>query len=85
MRAFSQLPRPILLLEILGIVLLVASPLALREMLLFAPLNGKAAATTLLFVGIALILPAAIVMIWRTAKIMAPELFNARSARDKRQ
>lgn len=85
MRAFSQLPRPILLLEILGIVLLVASPLALRDMLLFASLNGKAAARTLLFVGIALILPAAIVMIWRTAKIMAPELFNVRSERDKRQ
>ncbi|ADP12090.1 putative membrane protein [Erwinia sp. Ejp617] len=82
MRAFSQLSRPVLLLEVLGIALLVAAPLALHERLPW-PLSGKPAATALLFAGIALMLPAATVMLWRCAKIIAPALFNARSLRDK--
>ncbi|AUX72239.1 DUF1418 family protein [Erwinia pyrifoliae] len=67
MRAFSQLSRPVLLLEVLGIALLVAAPLALHERLPW-PLSGK---------------PAATVKIWRCAKIIAPALFSARSLRDK--
>lgn len=84
MRAFSQLPRPVLLLEVLGIVLLVASPLALREMLPL-PLSGRLAAAALLFAGIALMLPAATIITWRTAKVIAPELFNTRLLRAKRK
>ncbi|CAO97226.1 YbjC family protein [Erwinia tasmaniensis] len=84
MRAFSQLPRPLLLMEILGIVLLVVSPFALRDMLPFSPLNGKPTATALLFAAIVLILPVPVVMIWRSAKLLAPKLFHVLSVRNKR-
>ena len=85
MRAFSQLPRPVLILEVLGILLLVLSYLTLHEMLpLPAPLSGRLAATVTIFAGIALMLPAALVMMWRTARLMAPDLFNTRPSRDKK-
>jgi len=85
MRAFSQLPRPILLLEVLGILLLVLSYLTLHEMLpLPAPFSGRLAATVMIFAGIVLMLPAAGVMMWRTARLMAPDLFNTRPSRDKK-
>lgn len=78
MRAFSQLPKSILLLEGLGGILLVLSYFTLHRMLpLPAPFSGPLAATVMIFVGIAMMLPAALVMMWRTAKAMAPELFNA--------
>ncbi|MTD26666.1 YbjC family protein [Erwinia sorbitola] len=84
MRAFTHLPRSVLILEVLGILLLILSYLTLHEMLLLpAPFTGKLAATVLIFAGIALMLPAATVMMWRTAKVMAPELFNTRVSRDK--
>jgi len=73
MRAFSQLPRPVLVLEVLGMALLILSYLTLHEML---PLPS-------IFAGIALMLPAATVMMWRTARVMAPDLFNTRSSREK--
>lgn len=84
MRAFSQLPRAVLVLEVFGILLLILSYLTLHEMLpLPSPFTGKLAATLMIFAGIALMLPAATVMMWRTAKVMAPELFNTRRSRDK--
>ena len=84
MRAFSQLPRPVLILEALGILLLLLSYLTLHEVLPLPPLlRGKLAATVMIFAGIALMLPAATVMMWRTAKVMAPELFNTPVSRDK--
>lgn len=77
MRAFSKLPVPILVLEGAGGIMLVLSYLTLHQMLpLPASFSGPFAATVMIFMGIALMLPAAIVMMWRTAKAMAPELFN---------
>ncbi|AXU95779.1 hypothetical protein CI789_11365 [Erwinia persicina] len=84
MRAFSQLPRPVLVLEVLGMALLILSYLTLHEMLPLPSLfTGKLAATVMIFAGIALMLPAATVMMWRTARVMAPDLFNTRSSREK--
>lgn len=82
MRAFSHLPKFVLVLEALGGILLVLSYFTLHQMLpLPAPFSGPAAATVMIFAGIALMLPAAIVMMWRTAKALAPDLFDAK--RDK--
>ncbi|WP_380181348.1 YbjC family protein [Kalamiella sp. sgz302252] len=79
MRAFtfSGMPKAVLVAEALGGIILLLSYFALHQMLpLPASFSGPAAATILLIVGIALMLPAAAVMMWRTAKAMAPELFN---------
>nr|CBX80160.1 Uncharacterized protein ybjC [Erwinia amylovora ATCC BAA-2158] len=80
MRALSQLPRLVLLLEVVGIAMLVASAFALRERLPW-PLSGEPAAKALLFAGTASMLPAVSVMLWRCTRIVAPALFNARSLR----
>lgn len=85
MRAFSRLPRAILILEILGILMLVLSYFTLHEMLPLPPrFTGKTVATMMIFIGIALMLPAAIIMMWRTAKVMAPELMNPSRSRKQK-
>lgn len=79
MRAFTKMPVPILVLEALGGIMLVLSYLTLHQMLpLPASFSVQFAATVMIFAGIALMLPAAIVMMWRTVKVMAPGLFNLR-------
>lgn len=77
--AFTRMPKTLLVLEGLGGILLVLSYFTLHQMLpLPAPFSGPLAATVMIFTGIALMLPAALVMMWRTAKAMAPELFNVK-------
>lgn len=84
MRAFTQLPRPVLFLEALGGIVLVLALLTLHEVIpLPSPFTGKLAATVMIFAGIILMLPAAAVMMWRTAKAMAPDLFNTHRSRAK--
>ncbi|MDN4626454.1 DUF1418 family protein [Erwinia sp. ACCC 02193] len=74
---FSNMPKPVLIAEALGGIILLLSYLALHQVLpLPASFSGAFAATILLIVGLMMMLPAAIVMMWRTAKAMAPELFN---------
>lgn len=77
MRNLATLPKPVLLLEVLG-VLAVIGALLLTNDWVSAPefMAKKPLATLLFFLGIALMLPAAWMMMWRTAKAMAPQLFN---------
>ncbi|MEM6159863.1 YbjC family protein [Erwinia sp. P6884] len=84
MRAFTRLPVPVLIMEALGVIMLVASYLVLHQMLpLPAAFAGPLTATILVFAGIALMLPAAALMMWRTAKALAPELFSMDRPHDK--
>ncbi|AIR86852.1 MULTISPECIES: DUF1418 family protein [Pantoea] len=77
MRNLATLPKPVLLLEVLG-VLAVTGALLLVNDWISAPdfMAKKSLATLLFFLGIALMLPAAWLMMWRTAQAMAPQLFN---------
>lgn len=74
---FSGMPKPVLVAEALRGIILLLSYFVLHQMLPLPPsFSGPGAAAILLIVGIILMLPAAAVMMWRTAKAMAPELFN---------
>ncbi|AIX50718.1 MULTISPECIES: DUF1418 family protein [Pantoea] len=77
MRNFARLPKPVLLLEALG-ACAVAGALLLMNNWLPAPaaIGQKPLATLLFLLGIALMLPAAWLIMWRTAKVMAPHLFD---------
>ncbi|HAU5565618.1 MULTISPECIES: DUF1418 family protein [Erwiniaceae] len=77
MRNLATLPKPVLLLEVIG-VLAVTGALLLVNDWISAPdfMAKKSLATLLFFLGIALMLPAAWLMMWRTAQAMAPQLFN---------
>ncbi|HHG8772607.1 TPA: YbjC family protein [Raoultella planticola] len=75
MRSPAVLPKSVLLVEIIGIVLLALAWLSLNQYLrLPAPFSSPTAALLMIFLGILLMLPAAIALMWRMAKIVAPQL-----------
>lgn len=73
MRAFSDLPRSVLLSEALGVLLLIFAVLTLQQLLsLPFDLSPHRTARWLAVAGILLMLPAAGVMIWRTVRAWLP-------------
>ncbi|QHM76082.1 hypothetical protein C7M52_02045 [Mixta theicola] len=79
MKYALQLPERVLMLEAAGILLLLLAFLIVQRLLpLPAGWSGRGIATALFFTGIALMLPAAVTLIWRTAQAIAPELFGRR-------
>ena len=74
MRKFAPLPKSILLVEILGMGLLTLAWLSLNQYVqLPAPIASPTAALVMLFAGIVLMIPAALVVMWRMAQIVAPQ------------
>lgn len=91
MRTIGVLPKSVLILEIMGMVLLSLALLSLNDYLtLPAPLNSSLAGVVMIFLGVLLMLPAAVVLMWRIAQLLAPQLMSrsfdvsSRSVRDKR-
>lgn len=79
MKQIMQLPKTVLILEAGGILLLVLAFLVVQQLVpLPAGWAGKRIATALIFIGIVLMLPAAVGLMWRTAQAIAPELFSRR-------
>ena len=69
MRKFAPLPKSILLVEILGMGLLTLAWLSLNQYVqLPAPIASPTAALVMLFAGIVLMIPAALVVMWRMAQ-----------------
>lgn len=78
MRAFRAIPQPALILEALGVIVSGTALLSLRGYLdLPAPFDRAAWGIAMVFVGILLMLPAAVVMMWGMAKHLAPLLFTS--------
>lgn len=91
MRTIGVLPKSVLMLEIIGMVLLSLALLSLNDYLsLPAPLNSPLACVVMIFLGVLLMLPAAVGLTWRIAKMLALQLMSqapgdsSRSDRDKR-
>ena len=83
MRAFGELPKTIMVMEVFGILLLGLAMVSINQWLSLPDwLSGKAAATVMIFTGIALMLPAAATLMWRTAQALAPQLLGT-PKRDK--
>lgn len=77
MRNVARLPKPILVMEAIGGLLIIAALLVINQWLpVSTPVDSKTLATGLLLLGVILMLPAAWLLMWRTAKAMAPQLFN---------
>lgn len=84
MRSLGALPKSVLILETLGMIVLAAAWLSLNQYItLPAPFASQLAAVVMIFVGIALMLPAAGVLFWRIAHTVAPQLMNANPPREK--
>ncbi|EEE1374442.1 YbjC family protein [Salmonella enterica subsp. diarizonae] len=90
MRTIGVLPKSILILECLGMILLALALLSLNHYLtLPAPFNTVWAGVLMVFLGVVLILPAAVAMMWCIAQLLAPQLMkrppdiSSRSDREK--
>lgn len=84
MRTVGVLPKSVLVLEIMGMILLSLALLSLNDYLtLPEPFNRLLASVVMIFLGVMLMLPAAVVLMWRIAQLLAPQLMS-RSAREKR-
>lgn len=77
MRAIGALPKSVLMLEIIGMVLLSLALLSINDYLtLPAPLGSPLACVAMIFLGVLLMLPAAVVLTWRIAQLVAPQLMS---------
>ena len=76
MRSLGALPKSVLILEAIGMVVLAAAWLSLNQYVTLP-------AVVMIFVGIALMLPAAAVLFWGIARTVAPQLMNPDLPRKK--
>ncbi|EHD9905370.1 YbjC family protein [Salmonella enterica] len=87
MRTIGVLPKSVVLLECLGMILLALALLSLNHYFtLPAPFNTPLAGVLMVFLGVVLILPAAVAMMWRIAQTLAPKRppdISFRSDREK--
>lgn len=84
MRTLGALPKSVLILEAIGMVVLAVAWLSLNQYIMLpTPLASPLAAVIMIFIGIALMLPAAGVLFLGIARAAAPQLMNPGSARKK--
>lgn len=85
MQNVAKLPKALLVMEALGGLLIASALLVVNHR--FPGLPGRLAtpglATALFIIGILLMLPAAWLLMWRSAKALAPQLFNLSDKKDK--
>lgn len=84
MRSLGALPKSVLILETIGMIVLAVAWLSLNQYVtLPAPFASPLAAVVMIFVGIALMLPAAGVLFLGIARAVAPQLMNPGQSRKK--
>ncbi|EIZ3829627.1 DUF1418 family protein [Escherichia coli] len=89
MRAIGKLPKSVLILEFIGMMLLAVALLSVSDSLsLPEPFSRPEVQILMVFLGVLLMLPAAVVVILQVAKRLAPQLMNhppqySRSEREK--
>ncbi|MFP2237906.1 YbjC family protein [Pseudescherichia vulneris] len=77
MRSLGSLPKSVLILEALGMVLLVLAWLSLKQYVaLPAPFASPIAGVIMIFVGILLMIPAAVALFRGMAQTIAPQLMQ---------
>lgn len=78
MRSIGNLPKPVLILEAIGILLLALAYLSINDFItLPAVVATPAAAIVMVFTGVALMMPAAVYLVWRVIDGINP-LFSAK-------
>ncbi|WP_313050279.1 DUF1418 family protein [Atlantibacter subterraneus] len=78
MRSLGALPKPVLILEAVGMVVLGTAWLSLKGYVdLPAPFNNASWGIVMVFLGVLLMLPAAVALVWNMGQNMAPLLFKS--------
>ncbi|MFC0229238.1 YbjC family protein [Serratia aquatilis] len=86
MRSFGDLPRPVLVLEGLGMVLLVLSYLSIHDFVrLPGILASQSVAVGMIFLGVALMVPAAAFLVWRVVQGFSPLLLAGKPTKNDRR
>lgn len=86
MRTFNAVPKPVLVLEFLGMALLALAYLSIKGYVsLPSPLGSQTAAVVMVFCAIALMLPAAMMILWAVAHNVAPLLTRPQGETDSRK
>ncbi|BDI50209.1 YbjC family protein [Escherichia coli] len=89
MRAIGKLPKSVVILEFIGMMLLTVALLSVSDVLsLPEPFSWPEGQILMIFLGVLLMLPAAVVVTLQVAKRIAPQLMNrppqySRSEREK--
>ncbi|BDI40447.1 YbjC family protein [Escherichia coli] len=89
MRAIGKLPKSVVILEFIGMMLLTVALLSVSDVLsLPEPFSWPEGQILMIFLGVLLMLPAAVVVTLQVAKRIAPQLMNRppqypRSEREK--
>lgn len=88
MRAIGKLPKSVLILEFIGMMLLAVALSVSGSLSLPEPFSRPEVQILMIFLGVLLMLPAAVVVILQVAKRLAPQLMNrppqySRSEREK--
>lgn len=77
MRAIGKLPKSVLILEFIGMMSLAVALLSVSDTLsLPEPFSRPEVQILMIFLGVLLMLPAAVVVILQVAKRLAPQLMN---------
>lgn len=75
MRSFGDLPRSVLVLEGIGMLLLILSYLSIHDVVnLPGMLGSQQVAIGMIFLGVALMVPAAAFLVWRIVQGFSPLL-----------
>jgi hypothetical protein len=80
MRSPPALSGSVLVVEIIGMALLTLAWLSLNQYVsLPVPFSSQTAALLMIFAGILLMLPATVALMWRVAKVIAPQLTQTKN------
>lgn len=78
MRSLGDMPRIVIISEVLGMLLLVVAYLSINDfMSLPGTMGTPAIAIIIIFIGIGLMIPAAVYIVWRVASGFGPLLGSA--------
>ncbi|CNH55642.1 YbjC family protein [Yersinia mollaretii] len=78
MRSLGDMPRIVIISEVLGMLLLVVAYLSINDfMSLPGTMGTPAIAIIMIFIGIGLMIPAAVYIVWRVASGFGPLLGSA--------
>lgn len=78
MRSLGDMPRIVIISEVLGMLLLVVAYLSINDFLsLPGTMGTPAIAIIMIFIGIGLMIPAAVYIVWRVASGFGPLLGSA--------
>ncbi|MBW5407305.1 YbjC family protein [Morganella morganii] len=85
MRSLGDMPRPVIICEVIGVILLLLVYLAVNDFIALPGVTGsKNALMVMTFAGLGCLVPAAINIVWRAISALPSVGFDNKSGADKK-